>query len=74
MRQLVGVSAGLVLCAGFAVAAATTVMTLLVVGAWLLATLGFALALGALGVTAVLALLPLLKDDVRGATPRHRRS
>ena len=61
MRQLVGVSAGLVLWGGAVVVATTAIMGLLGAGAYLLAALGFVLALGALAAGALLTLLPVLK-------------
>ena len=63
MRQAVGVSAGFVLWVGAAIAAADTIMTLLGAGAYLLAALGFVLALGALAASAVMTLLPRLEDE-----------
>ena len=62
MRQLVGVSAGLVLWGGAVVVATTAIMGLLGAGAYLLAALGFLLALGALAAGALLTLLPVLTD------------
>ena len=65
MRQAVGVSAGFVLWVGTAIVAADTIMTLLDAGAYLLAALGFVLALGSLAACAVMTLLPRLEDEPR---------
>ena len=65
MRGFVSVSAGLALSTLAAVVAADTIMTLLDAGAYLLAALGFVLALGGLAACTVMALLLRLEDEPR---------
>ena len=65
MRGFVSVSAGLALSTLAAVVAADTIMALLDAGAYLLAALGFVLALGSLAACAVMTLLLRLEDEPR---------
>ena len=65
MRRVVSVSAGLALSALAAVAAADTIMALLDAGAYLLAGLGFVLALGSLAACVVMVLLLRFEDEPR---------
>ena len=63
MRGIVSVSARFALSALSAVVAADTIMALLDADAYLLAGLGFVLAMGALAACAVMALLLRLEDE-----------
>ncbi len=65
MRRFVSLSAGFAFSALTAVVAADTIMALLDAGAYLLAALGFVLALGSLAACAVMALLLRLEDEPR---------
>lgn len=62
MWRVVGVSAGLAVCAATAVVATSVVMALLAAGEHLLAVLAFLLAVGGLAGCAVATLAPILKD------------
>ena len=64
MRRLVGTSAGLVAWIGGAAMTVDGLMALVDAGAYLLAALGFVLALGALAACAVMTLLQL-EDEPR---------
>ena len=62
MGRLIDASAGLVVWVAVAVIAVETIMALLAAGDYVLAALGFAVALGALATCAVASLVPALKD------------